>query len=92
MKLTTTKDIGSLVRQARKDSGLTQVQLAQRVGVSRDWIIRVEQGRATVELGLVLRTLKTLGVGLESAERKSSSHSDTGFDMNEVLNPSEGHS
>ena len=40
VQLSTSKEIGSLARQSRKDQGLTQLELANRVGVSRDWIIR----------------------------------------------------
>lgn len=88
MKLNSSKDIGALVRQARKDQDLTQRQLAERVGVSRDWIIHLEQGKGTVELALVLRTLKTLDLSLQVVQRQlmSASEGDV-VNLDEILNP-----
>lgn len=91
MKLNSSKDIGGLVRQARKDQDLTQLQLAERVGVSRDWIIRLEQGKGSVELALVLRTLKALGLSLRVAQEQSMSVSGGDVvDLGKILNPKGG--
>ena len=38
--------------------------------VSRDWIVQLEKGKATVELGLVLRALKALGLLVDISPRK----------------------
>ncbi len=62
MILKTPRDIGMLIRQARKDAGLDQAALAAKVGVSRWWINEIERGKPRAELGLVLRTLLALGV------------------------------
>jgi len=37
------------------------------VGVSRLWIVQLEKGKATVQVGLVLRVLKELGIALDAA-------------------------
>lgn len=67
-------DLGLVIRARRKQLGLDQRALAERVGVSRQWIIAIEQGKPSAELGLVLRTLRELGVRLEvsspEAERR----------------------
>ncbi len=44
-------------RSAAGQLGLDQASLATRVGVSRQWIVAVEAGKARAEVGLVLRTL-----------------------------------
>ncbi len=44
--------------------GLDQAQLAEKAGTSRKWLIEVEQGKPGAEIGLVLRTLRILGVSL----------------------------
>lgn len=67
---------------------MTQLQLADQVGVSRDWIIRLEQGRGTIELALVLRTLKALELTLQAEVRRESQGD--GFDWDEILRPTRG--
>ena len=44
----------------RRELGLSQAQLAERIGVSRKWVSEFERGKATAELGLVLRLLESL--------------------------------
>jgi HTH-type transcriptional regulator/antitoxin HipB len=72
MLLRTPKDLGALIRQRRRDLGLDQGTLAERVGVSRQWIIEAEGGKPRAEIGLVLRTLDALGVRLAVDESKIS--------------------
>jgi y4mF family transcriptional regulator len=60
MHVRTIRDLGALIRQNRKDRGWTQAQLADAIGVTRAWVIAVEQGKSRAELGLVLRTLAAL--------------------------------
>ena len=47
--------VENLIRQYRLASGLTQDELAQRVNVSRQSIISIEQGRYTPSLSLALK-------------------------------------
>jgi len=62
--LKTTQDVATAVRQARKERGLTQAQLAQRAGVGRDWLVRLEKGNPRLELSKVLDTFAALGLSL----------------------------
>lgn len=64
MILRTPKDFGLIIRSRRRAMGLDQGALAKRVGVSRLWVNEVEQGKRRAEIGLVLRTLRVLGVAL----------------------------
>ncbi len=68
MKLKTVRDIAAVVKRTRQNLGWTQAELAMRSGVSRDWLIDLEKGKSSVELALVLRTLKTLGIQLDSQD------------------------
>jgi transcriptional regulator with XRE-family HTH domain len=63
------RDIGGHVQTWRKLRGLTQNQLADRAGIDRKSLIRLEHGEAGVSFGLVLRVLHALGVldGLPAA-------------------------
>jgi HTH-type transcriptional regulator / antitoxin HipB len=63
-QIKTSSDIGALIRDRRHQLGLNQQDLATRVGVGRIWISHLEQGKSTVQLGLVLRTLRELGLSL----------------------------
>jgi y4mF family transcriptional regulator len=62
--LRTPADIGALIRARRRELGLDQAELAEIAGVSRLWINQVEGGKPGAGLGLVLRTLASLGVEL----------------------------
>jgi HTH-type transcriptional regulator / antitoxin HipB len=67
-QIKTSSDIGALIRDRRHQLGLNQQDLATRVGVGRIWISHLEQGKSTVQLGLVLRTLRELGLSLSSLD------------------------
>ena len=64
MHIRTPLDLGLVIRQQRRHLGLNQADLASRVGVGRQWIVAIEQGKARAELGLVLRTLAALELTL----------------------------
>ena len=57
-------DIGTLVRQTRKRLGITQKQLALTAGTGLRFIIELEKGKETCEIGKVLTVLHTLGIKL----------------------------
>ena len=67
------KDIGALVRQTRVDAGLTQEELAKKIGASRFWVAAFERGKPRAELGLALKALRALEltVTVDRAENKS---------------------
>lgn len=65
MRIQTPADLGLTIRDRRKQMGLAQQTLADRVGVSRQWIVEVEAGKSRAEIGLILRTLRELGVQLD---------------------------
>lgn len=68
-RVTTAADVGMLVRARRRERALSQQELADRVGVSRQWIVAVEKGKARAELGLLLRTLSALDLALSVEPR-----------------------
>ena len=67
MRIRTATDLGAFIRERRIKLGMDQNDLAEKAGTSRKWIVEVEQGKPRAEIGLVLRTLKTLGVSLDIA-------------------------
>ena len=60
----TPQDIGKLVRETRKALGVTQKALALTSGTGLRFIIDLERGKATAEIGKVLTILQTLGIQL----------------------------
>jgi HTH-type transcriptional regulator/antitoxin HipB len=68
MFIRTPADLGALIHERRIKLGLDQVLLAKKAGTSRKWLIEVENGKPRGEIGLILRTLKTLGVALVTSE------------------------
>ncbi len=63
-------DLGLLLRQARRDAGLTQAQLAAKAAVSTRWIIGMEKGKGTAELHLVFSVLGALDLAVDVAPRR----------------------
>jgi len=64
MQIKTPQDIAKLVRQARKDAGLTQAKLAKLCGVGTRFIVDLEAGKPTCQLDKTLIVLHGLGVKL----------------------------
>lgn len=67
MRIRTATDLGAFIRERRTQLGMDQRELAEKAGTSRKWVIEVEQGKPGAEIGLILRTLKTLNVALDIA-------------------------
>jgi len=65
MRVTTVRDLGALARAARRAQGTTQADLAERVGVSREWVVRLEAGHPRLEAQKVLDALVVLGLVLD---------------------------
>lgn len=62
MRVQTMAEAGALIRGARQETGLTQVELARRARVSREWLIKVESGHTSAELPRILAVLAELGL------------------------------
>ncbi len=58
------KQIGQLVRSIRRAQGLRQDQLAAAAGVGVRFLVEVERGKPTAQLGKVLAVLDALGCTL----------------------------
>jgi len=61
----TPANIGELVKNTRKTMGVTQKDLAMTSGTGLRFIIDVEKGKPTCQLGKVLTVLRTLGIKTE---------------------------
>lgn len=57
--------IGALIREERKALGLRQAELAAASGVGVRFLVDLEKGKPTVQLGRVLAVLAALGCTLD---------------------------
>lgn len=54
--------VGAEIRLARKVTGLTQIELAEKSGVPQETISRLERGRSNPTLGTLERLARAIGV------------------------------
>lgn len=66
------RQLGTAVRAARKERGLSQEALVARAGVSRAWLARFENGHPAASIEPVFRVLGALGLSLDLRERAMS--------------------
>jgi HTH-type transcriptional regulator/antitoxin HipB len=61
--------IGVILRQAREEAGLTQEELADRVGTRKTAISRIENHAEDIKLSTIQKVAKALGKNLEISLR-----------------------
>ena len=59
-------DIRNLVRRHRLMAGMTQQELADRVGVTRQTILSIEKGKYTPSVALALGVAEVFGASVET--------------------------
>lgn len=59
------RDTKNCVEKERQKAGLTQVDLAEKVGVTRQTIIAIEKGDYTPSVALALRLAKVFKTSVE---------------------------
>ena len=69
-------DIQSYVREHRLTAGLTQQELADRIGVTRQTVLSIEKGKYTPSVALALCLSDVLGVPVERLFRLDAGGSD----------------
>ena len=61
----TTSDIGKMIRFYRKQSGLSQKDIAKIAGVGKTAIFDIEKGKETVQLNILLKVLEVLNIKMK---------------------------
>lgn len=69
LTIATVEDLGAAVRAERKAQGLTQTDLADVCDVSLSFIVGLEHGKKTAEIGKAILVLRTLGIDVLLAKR-----------------------
>ena len=65
MQILNPQDLGAAVRKARRAQGLRQPDLAAAAGTSVRFIVELEKGKPTIQLGKALQVLRMLGLSLD---------------------------
>jgi len=85
MFVRTPAELGAVIRDRLKQLKLDQSTFAKKIGVSRQWVIETERGHARAELGLVLRALDALGVGIDTAMDQTKAGAAPEVDINAIV-------
>jgi transcriptional regulator with XRE-family HTH domain len=80
MLIRTVADVGARVRAGRRTLGLTQAELAQRLGMSRQWVVDLEAGRGAPHFPAVIAALAQVGIALNAVPAPDESVLDAVFD------------
>jgi len=62
MKISHPEELGSLIQARRKRLKVTQKELAMTCGTGLRFIVDLEKGKATCQIGKVLQVLRILGL------------------------------
>lgn len=62
--------LGAAIRHYRRRAGLTQAQLADRTGLDRTYLTRLERGSDTEQLRRIMLILRELGVEMTLRPRE----------------------
>ena len=73
----TLKEMGELIACARKEKRWTQAELAQRIGVNRMTVVRIEKGAPEVATGWYFTAAWLLGLPILTWQAMGEGRSDT---------------
>ena len=68
-RIRTTEDLGRLLREERRRQGYTQAELAEAAGVGVTYVINLEHGKQTAEIGKALHLVELLSLDLVAERR-----------------------
>src|SRR4051795_7034727 len=79
--------VGRKIRQLRRQRKLTQVELAERIGVHQSDLSRMEQGEYKVGLDTLLKILQTFDLSIGDFFEESRRNEETVIDKLKSLSP-----
>ena len=65
MQIKNVSELGKLIKDTRKSQGLTQADLAISANVGVRFIVDVENGKETAQIGKILQVCQMLGLEIE---------------------------
>lgn len=87
MRVNSINDFSAIIRGRRLSLGLTQAELADRAGMTRQSISLLEHGRAIPSFSVLLSLLDTLDLDMDLAvrERRDTKRSTSHVDLDVLL-------
>ena len=61
----TMKEIGAFVAETRRQQGVTQLELSLAADVGRRFVVELEDGKETLQVGKLLKVMSALGIELK---------------------------
>ncbi len=65
MQIDNIEELGNYIKQTRKSQGLTQAELAMTANVGVRFLVDLENGKETAQVGKVLKICQMLGLKLD---------------------------
>ncbi|KQR15890.1 helix-turn-helix domain-containing protein [Cellulomonas sp. Leaf334] len=62
-------DLGDFLRDRRQQRGLTQAELADELGISRRYVVEIEQGKPSLYTDRLFAVLRELDIVLKAEQR-----------------------
>ena len=66
--MTNMKELGALVAKVRKAQGISQLELSLAANVGRRFVVELERGKETLQVGKLLKVVSMLGIGITFIE------------------------
>jgi HTH-type transcriptional regulator/antitoxin HipB len=66
MRMKNTEELGMAIRMRRKQLKITQKELAMTCGTGLRFIVELEKGKPTCQVGKTLQVLQALGLAIET--------------------------
>lgn len=67
----TPNEIAKIIRERRKQSGLSQLALAKIAGIGKTAVFDIEKGKETVQLNTLLKILDVLNIQIKLIYERS---------------------
>jgi transcriptional regulator with XRE-family HTH domain len=80
--------LGARIRDARESSGLTQQQLAERLGLSRTTVVAIEKGERRLKPGELVQAASALGRNVSDLLQQGAPAAGLGAQLRDALPPS----
>ena len=71
-KISSPEELGQYILKERKDLNLTQKEISEFTDVGRKFVLELEKGKATAQIGKIFEVLKGLGLEMHLMKRGNS--------------------
>ncbi|NDV26292.1 helix-turn-helix domain-containing protein [Desulfovibrio sp. JC010] len=69
-KISSPEELGAFIRSCRKEEGITQEELTDLVFASKKFLVDLERGKETAQIGKIFTVMEGLGITMHLSTRK----------------------